>query len=359
MALQTYSLQPGRIDKYKGQILKHAVPRECLGRAGRQVQMPKNQSDTYVARRFVPYGATATNHNTVNQFFQNADGDRSLAMAAANQISEGVTPSPESITAQDITVVIQQYGCLYGFSDKTYNLYEDDIPAEMIKQVGERVTLVNEQIAYGQLRACTNQYYGGTGTTIATVNGTMSLNMVRRISKNLQANHGTPVNKILKASGDFGTDAVSDGYTVYCHTDLEPDIRDMVGFTPIERYASGKPMEHEIGKVERFRFITSPDLPALQNAGATVASTASQYASTTGTNIDVYPFIVTAQDAWSQIAVRGLSSLDPTYLAPGEKSKSDPLGQRGYAGTSWWKVVMIENHGWMAVGNVASKVLAN
>ena len=358
MALQLYSLQPGRIDKYKGQILKHAVPRECLSRAGRQVQMPKNNSDTYVARRFVPYGATATNHNTVNQFFVNADGDRSLAMAAANQISEGVTPAPESITAQDITVVIQQYGCLYGFSDKTYNLYEDDIPAEMIKQVGERVTLVNEQIAYGQLRACTNQYYGGTGTTIATVNNSFSLNMVRKIAKNLQANHGNPVNKILKASGDFGTDAVSDGYTVYCHTDLEPDIRDIPNFTPIERYASGKPMEHEIGKVERFRFITSPDLPSLQNAGATVASTASQFYSTTGVNIDVYPFIVTAQDAWSQIAVRGLSSLDPTYLAPGEKSKSDPLGQRGYAGTSWWKVVMIENHGWMAVGNVASKVLA-
>jgi N4-gp56 family major capsid protein len=62
-----------------------------------------------------------------------------------------------------------------------------------------------------------------------------------------------------------------------------------------------------------------------------------QYLSTTGTLIDVYPFIVAAKDAWSQIAVRGMNALDPTYLPPGEKSKSDPLGQRGYAGTSWWK----------------------
>jgi N4-gp56 family major capsid protein len=359
MAMQTYGLQPGRIDKFKGQILKHAVPRECLGRSGRQVPMPQNNSDTYVARRWVPYGATAANFNTVNQFFQNVDGDRSLAMAAANQISEGVTPAPDSMTAQDITVVVQQYGCLYGFSDKTYHLYEDDIPEAMIKQVGERVTLVNEQIAYGQLRACTNQYYGGTGTSVSTVNGSFSLNMVRRIAKNLQANHGTPVNRVLKPSNQYGTDAVAEGFTVYCHTDLEPDIRDIPNFTPVERYASGKPMEFEIGKIERFRFITSPDLPSLQNAGATVASTSSQYASTTGANIDVYPFIVTAQDAWSQIAVRGLSALDPTYLAPGEKSKSDPLGQRGYCGTIWWKVVMIENPGWMAVGNVGSKVLTN
>jgi N4-gp56 family major capsid protein len=358
MAIQTYGLTPGRIDKYKGQILKHAVPRECLSRFGRQVPMPKNNSDTYVARRWLPYGATSTNANTINQFFQNADGDRSAAMVQANQISEGVTPAPDSITPVDITVVIQQYGCLYGFSDKTYNLYEDDIPEAMIKQVGERVTLVNEQINYSQLRACTNQYYGGSGTTIATVNGAFSLGLVRKIVKNLQANHAKPVNSVLKPSGNFDTAAVPAGYTVCCHTDLEPDIRDIPNFTPAEKYASGKPMEYEIGSVERLRFITSPDLPSLQNAGATVASTASQFYSTTGTNIDVYPFIVAGEDAWSQIAVRGLSSLDPTYLAPGTKDKSDPLGQRGYAGTTWWKVVMIENAGWMAVGNVAVKVLA-
>ena len=58
-------------------------------------------------------------------------------------------------------------------------------------------------------------------------------------------------------------------------------------------------------------------------------------------------------DAFSQIAVRGLNALDPTFLPPGEKSKSDPLGQRGYAGTSWWKATMIENQLWMAVVNVA------
>jgi N4-gp56 family major capsid protein len=72
----------------------------------------------------------------------------------------------------------------------------------------------------------------------------------------------------------------------------------------------------------------------------------------------VYPLIVVAQDAWSQIAVRGLEgNVDPTFLPPGEKSKSDPLGQRGYAGTSWWKAIMIENNGWMAVVNVGRKNL--
>jgi len=356
MAMQTMTMTPARIGRFKGEILSHAVPQEVLGRTGRQIPMPKNNSDTYVARRWLPYGATAANASSMNQFFQNGPGDRGNNMAMAHQIQEGVTPPPDSIVPQDTTVVIQQFGCLYGYTDKTYNLYEDDIPKAMIEQVGERITLVNEMIIYGALRACTNVYYGGAGTSIATVNGGLTLGLIRRIAKNLQANHGKPVNMVLRASQNFGTDPVAEGYTVYCHTDLEPDIRDIPNFVPAEAYASGSPIANEIGKVERFRFITSADLPSIQDGGASVASSGG-LASTSSTNIDVYPFIVTAQDAWGQIAVRGLNSLDPTHIPPGDKSKSDPLGQRGYVGSAWWKAVMIENPGWMAVGNVGSKVL--
>ena len=351
MTIQTYALNAGRLEKYKGAILAHAVPMEVLGRAGRQVQMPKNNSRNYVARRWLPYGATATDRNTINRFFQDGDGaDRATAIANAHLVSEGVTPTPDSMTPQDTTVVMQQYSCLYGFTDQTFDMYEDDIPKEMITQVGERVTYVNEMIIYGALKACTNVYHGGTGTTILTTNGALSLGLIRKIVQNLQANHAKYVSSVLKASGDFGTDAVAAGFLVYCHTDLEPTIRDLPGFIPTEKYASGTPMANEVGKCERFRFITSPDLPSIQNAGALIGAT--NLYSTSGTRLDVYPFIVCAQDAWSQIALRGSGSLDPTYLPPGQKSKSDPHGQRGYAGTIWYKAILIENNGWMAVGNV-------
>jgi N4-gp56 family major capsid protein len=355
--MQTFSLTAARIAKYKGEILAHAVPMEVLGRQGRQVRrMPKNNSDTYVARRFLPYGATSTNSTTQNTFFANGTGDRANVIVQAHQTQEGVTPAPETITPMDVQTVINQYSCLYGFTDKTYNLYEDDIPKEMIKQVGERVTLVNELINWGVLRSCTNQYYGGTGTTMATVNGGITLGFLRKIVKSLQANHAKPVNSVLSASNKYGTSSVPAGYTMFIHTDAEPDVRDIAGFIPAEKYASGSPMEHEIGSIERIRVITSPDLPSFQDAGAAIGATGLY--STTGTSIDVYPFVVIAQDAWSQIAVRGLESLAPTYLPPGVPSKSDVFGQRGYAGTIWWKAAMVENHGWMAVGNVGLKTLA-
>jgi N4-gp56 family major capsid protein len=351
--MQTFALTPGRINRFKGQILSHAVPQECLSKGGRQIKFPKNSSDTYVSRRYVPYGATAAAPNT---FFGTTTAvDRGNAIVQAHQTAEGITNMPETIVPMDISVVMQQYSCLYGFTDKTYDMYEDDIPQAMVEQIGERVTLVNEMIMFGTLKASTNVFFGGTGTSRATVNGGITLQMLRRIGRTLMANHGMMVTRVLNAGNRFGTDPVAAGFLVYVSTDLEPDVRDLPGFIPAEKYASGTPMANELGKVERFRFITSPEFVAILDGGAAVGSTG--LASNLGTSIDVYQFIVTAEDAWSQVAVRGTDILDPTFLPPNQKSKSDPHGQRGYAGTTWWKAAQIENNGWMAVGNVGARAL--
>ena len=347
MGMQTFALDPARLGKFKGEILKHAVPVEVLAKVGRQVKMPRNVSDTYVGRRWLPYGATTTSPDT---FFSNGTGDRANVLVQAHLTQEGVTPPPDNITPQDVTVVLNQYSCLYGFTDKTYDLYEDDISGEMATQVGERMALVNELIIFGAVKAGTNVYYGGTGTSRSTVNGGITLGFLRKITKSLRANHGKPVTTELGASNKFDTSAVAPGYLFYGSTDLDPDIRDLPGFVPAEKYATGSAMEYEIGKCELVRFILSPEFIQYQDAGAVIGGT--NLSSTTGTNIDVYSFIVVAQDAFSQIAIRGKESMKPTLVLPGEASKSDPFGQRGYAGTIWWKAVMIENNGWLAVGNV-------
>ena len=351
--MQTYDMNPQRLGRFKGEILKHAEPMEMLCKMGRAVKYPRNNSDTYTARRYLPYGATSASATSQNTFFQNGTGDRGNAIVQAHQTQEGVTPLPDSISSVDVTVVIQEYAFLYGFTNKTFDFYEDDIPKEINKQIGERVTFVSEMIAYGVLRSCTNVYYGGAGTTIATVNGPVSLGQLQRIVENLRDNHAKMVTSQVSASALFGTEPIAAGYLVYCSTRLAADIRKMAGYTPIEKYASVKPMPGELGKVEEFRFIGHPDLPGLQDAGAAVGATDCR--STTGVNLDVYPMIVVGEDAWSRVSVRGKDALKPTYLPPGVASKSDQFGQRGYAGTLWYSGMMIENHGWMALLYVAVK----
>lgn len=351
MSTATYTSISQRVGIQKGEILAHATPQETLARDGRNVKMEKNAGKVYKARRFINYGATATSATTQNRYFQNGTGDRGQAIVQAHQTQEGVAPLPDSLVPVDYTAIIQQFTCLYGYTDVVALLHEDDIPAEMKKQNGERVAFVNEQIIYGALRACTNVYYGGAGTTLATVNGKITLTLLDKVAVNLVGNHAKPINKMLTAGPNYGTEGVFASFNVYANFALEPDIRRLDGFMPVEKYSHPeKAMPMEIGKAGRFRFIIHADLPELQDAGAAIAATGLK--STSSLNNDVFPIIVCAQDAFSQIAVRGIAAIDITFIPVGTKSGADQFGQRGYVGAMWWKTVLIENHGWMAVINV-------
>lgn len=104
--------------------------------------------------------------------------------------------------------------------------------------------------------------------------------------------------------------------------------------------------ENEIGSVENFRFITSPELAPYADSGAATGVTG---LFSSGTKVNVYPVILCGEDAWGQVALRGDNALDPTWIPPGEKSKSDPLGQRGFVGAKFYFASKILNEGWLAV----------
>lgn len=342
MAIQNFSTASARIGKLKGEILAHAMPVEVLGITGVQKQMPKNQSDTIIFRRWLPFGGVD------NQWITGANVG---TFAADHVTAEGVTPSADTIAPTDITVQLQQYSVLYSVTDKTVDLYEDDVPSEMKKQTGERMGLVREMVRFGALKAATNKFYCG-GTTVATTDETLSLNMLRKVSRSLQANHAKQITSILAPSPNFATAPVEAGYLVFCHSDMEPAIRDLPGFKHVSEYGQRKVMhEMEVGSVERFRFIVSPELaPTLGASGVTAAVGATGLLDSASSGyIDVYPCLVVAEDAWGQVALRGMDSIDVTYLPPGSKDKNDPLGQRGYIGAKTWMAASVLNNGHMAL----------
>src|SRR5688572_20270777 len=120
--MYTYNTNAGRINEVKGEILAHAEPVEVLSLGCSMKRHPKNQGDNVTYRRFLPYGGATTNANTINRW---------SVSAAAHIVTEGVTPAPDSITPQDVNVQLQQYAALYSYTDKTADLYEDDVPEEM------------------------------------------------------------------------------------------------------------------------------------------------------------------------------------------------------------------------------------
>lgn len=335
--MQNYATSAGRINEIKGEILGHAQATEVLALGCKMKPMPGNKGTKTIYRRWLPYGATSSTANTQN---------RPAAVAAAHLLTEGVTPSADTLTAVDVEVTIQQYGALYAYSDKTAELHEDDIPEEMVIQTAERMGLVREMIRYGVMKACTNVVYAG-GTSRGTVDEAISIPTLRRMTRTLKSNHAKKKTRILSSSAAYNTYAVQAGYIVFVHTDAQGDIEDLPGYIAVADYGSRQPIsEHEIGTAGEYRFILSPELAPYTDSGATAAGTGLE---TSGTSVDVYPFIVMGEDAVWDVALRGLNSVDPTHIPANKKEKTDPLGQRGYVGASFWAAAMVVNHGWMGV----------
>lgn len=333
--MQNYSTVPSRnLIMAEREMLKRAEPIKVISTFGMQKQVPQNKTDTVVFRRAVPIDAAANGAPVVNA------GDYILA--------EGTTPGARTITYQDVTVTLQQYGILMKLSSKTELMYEDDVPGDMTALVGEHMGSIEEMITYGVVRGGTNVIYAN-GSARNAVNTAVSLNKLRQAARVIESAHGKRVTEKLAAGPNFGTSAVHPAYLVFIHTDLEADVRNLPGFTPVVEYGSQKPVhEREIGAVEQFRFITSPYFrPFLQAGGTVTAGTFLSNGGTAGTTADVYPMIVMAQEAWGTVALKGMGSIDVTYLPAKQKTHANPLGQFGWVGATFWKNSVRLNENWM------------
>lgn len=346
MASQAYSTVASRnlIRAAQG-MLEHAMPIIVLGDFGDQREMPKNSTDTLVFRRTLPFGASSSGSGIGSSQYVGTPGAGTGLVPANFVLTEGTTPTANTISFQDVTVSLVNYGILFQFSSKTEHLYEDDVPAEMQKLVGETLGEVLEIVRYGILKAGTNVIYAN-GTSRGQVNTAISKNKLRMAARVLESNRGKRVTQRLAPSVNYATKAVQPSYLVFCHTDCESDVRNLPDFTKVEEYGSFKPVhEREIGAAEQFRFITSPLLMPFLGAGSTTLN--GMVSVGDGTNVDVYPFIVIGESAWGQVALKGFGAINPTLIRSGEKNHSNPLGMFGYVGAQTWFAAVRLNDAWM------------
>ncbi len=316
------------------EMLKCADQPKVLSMFGMQKQVPQNKTDTVVFRRPVPIDAAANGAPSVT--------------ASNYLLQEGATPAAGGISYDNVTCTLQEYGVLRKLSSKTELLYEDDVPKDMTMLVGKHMGNIEEDIAYGVVRGGTNVIYAN-GSSRSAVNTAITINKLRQAARTLESAMGQRVTQKLASGVNYDTTPVEAAYIVFCHTDMEADIRQMTNFEPVVKYATQKMVhEREIGSVEQFRFVTAPQFKPFLVAGGTV--TAGAFLSnggTAGTTADVYPLLVIAEDAWGQVALKGQSSIDVTYLPARQKTHANPLGRFGYIGATFWKTAVRLNENWM------------
>lgn len=335
MSAATYTSPGQRIGQQLGSILKHAIRKMVVEGSGEIYKAKLNAGDTVIFRQVVPYGATASAPNTFT------------VTAAAHLMQEGVTPPVDSLTVLDTSATVQKYGALYGYTERQKSLGEDPMPDWMEEQLGERLGAVREQVYIGALQGGTNRFYAG-GTSRATVDETLSVNLLDRITRSLDANHADYVREVVKATVVYGSQAIPPSYISYTHTDARADIERLAGFKGVENYGSQvRVHERELGSVGAHRFVLSADMP--KTIDAATSGTLGSLKSTGTTYADVYQMFTVAKNAWGHVAFRGLDTIDFNHIPVDKVDKSDPTGERGYVSGTFYDVALVTNHGWLAV----------
>jgi N4-gp56 family major capsid protein len=160
-----------------------------------------------------------------------------LVPANTTPLAEGVTPQVKPITYQRVSVQLQQYGDLYGITDKVNDLSTDPVLNDAMMVAGRQVGDTQEQIVYGVAKAGTNVFYAN-GTTRGGVNTAITLNKQRAVVRSLRANRAAPRTTMLDGSPKYNTTPVERGFVALGHTDLEQDIRGLAGFRPTRSTAA-------------------------------------------------------------------------------------------------------------------------
>jgi len=332
MATTTYSGLSQRTTNYAAaEMLAHAEPVLCLSKFGMTKPMPKNKAQTVKFRRPVP-----------------------LALATT-PLTEGTPPTAKAMSYEDVEVILSQYGDIVEITDVVDDLAEDPVLQDASMLCGEQAGETIESLMWGVLQAGTNRVYQGAQTARNAVDDFISLADQRTVTRHLKAERGKKVTQMLSSSVKYGTQPVDAAFIAFAHTDMEADIRDMAGFVPTEKYGAMKALPYEIGKVEDVRYILSPVLEPIADAGGTAATNGA--VSTTGTNADIYPVIYVAKDAYGHVALKGAEAITPYIINPGQVDKSDPLGQKGMVAWKTYHKSFIANEAWICRLEVACSAL--
>lgn len=322
-------------------MLKRAFPLLQLERFGQSYPLPTNSTQTAKFRRYYLSGATGAAGNSSGNF---------SIPVATTPLVEGVTPSGNTLSNQDYTVQLAQYGDYITITDVIMDTHTDDVLGQATDILGESAAMTVETLRFNVLKAGTNVFYANSVAGRSTVATAIALADQRRVTTALNRQNAKKITSIVASTPDYNTKSVEAAYMAVCHPDLESDIRGMTGFKPVADYGPHtSPMEGEIGSVEQVRYLASTVIAPWESSGAAVAAT---FRRTNGTNADVYPILYFARDAFGIVPLKGKSSMTPMVVNP-KPAPGDPLAQRGTVGWKLWTATVILQELFMARLEVA------
>jgi N4-gp56 family major capsid protein len=312
------------------ELIDHAEPIMAVSKFGTTKPLPQNRTDTILFSRRLPIGYNSTT------------GGIDIT-PTSYQLTEGVTPTPTTISYQDVTKSLAKYGVLYKTTEKTELMNERSIPEDMRANCAEGVGSIKEMIVWNEIKGGTSVTYTN-GSTRAGINTPITLNALEKAKESLLAAHASTVTSASKSGPDYGSVSVGRGFLCYGHTDAEHDFRQLAGFKDVVDYGSATPWhEMEIGSVPGHRIILTPMLKPWVSAGSATLN-GMKY---TSSNVNVYPSMVCANGAYGHVPLKGRDAMIPFVIPASNRDHANPSAQFGYVGVDFYTTAVRLNEFWM------------
>lgn len=274
---------------YDRNLLENAKTKFCHALYGQKRNIPKNSGKRVEFRRWTLF-------------------DPAFAAVA---LTEGVTPSSQSLQQTNVEAVIEQYGAYVEVSDMLKTTAYDDVVEGSTDLLGEQLGTAIEWITRDAMALTTNVQYAGGKTARAALTATdiLTTTEVRKAVRTLKKAKARPFTReggkahfICIVSPDAVFDLQSD-----------PLWQDVSKYSNAEQIYGG-----EIGRIFGVVFVESTEAKVYEGAG--------------DGDGDVHASMIFGADAYGIIDIEGSSALHTIIKKPGSAGTADPLDQRATVG---------------------------
>lgn len=272
---------------YSDLVIDNAMPNLVHDQFGQKVPIPKGNGKTVSFRRYKPLSKALT------------------------PLTEGVTPSGNSLNVSTIEATVSQYGDYIELSDILLLTAVDNNLVEACTLLGNQAGLTLDTITREVLSGGTNVIYAGDVTSRSSVAADSKMTTLL-------------VKQAVRLLKTMNTPKINGEYIAIAHPDVTFDLMNDSEWVEANKYAGAtKIFEGEIGKIGGARFIESTEAKIFEKAGASGSS--------------VYSTLFLGSNAYGTTEIEG-GGLKTIIKQLGSAGTADPLEQRATAG---WKATKV------------------
>jgi N4-gp56 family major capsid protein len=256
--------------------------------------------------------------------------------AATTALTEGTTPTGQSLAVTDITATCAQYGDWTKISDQVTIESVDPVLTEAAQIFGDQMGDTNDQLTRDIIVAGSVIKYCSPRVSRVTVAAGDIINLidVKTNVKTLKLANARKLTSISNVSGGIGTLPINAAYVGITHPSITYTLKGLTGWTGIATYNPNVvALPGEQGSLDEVRFVETTNAKIFTGAGAG--------------GIDVYATMFLGAQAYGTVDLNASQNAALIYKALGSAGVADPLNQLQSLGWKEYFVAKILNDNFM------------